>query len=131
VNVFLCLALALLVYNSGQQAVPNAMMRSGLDYLGAVLFVTSVVPILVGLSLASNVYSWTSWQVLLPVLLGTISLPLFVGRELYPAPSVEFLQRTFPEDGRMLLGFRDFNEATTFATFGGALMLGIVASTLV
>jgi hypothetical protein len=106
------------------------MINSGFDSLGAVLFVTSVVPILVGLSLASNMYSWASWQALLPVLLSTVFLPLFVGRELYPALSVEFLRRTFPSGGRMLLGLRDFNGSTTFVTFGGALMLGVVVSML-
>jgi hypothetical protein len=60
--VFLCLALALVIYNSDDVIRLDTVTRLCFDYFGASLFVSAVVPILVGLSLASSVYYRTSWQ---------------------------------------------------------------------
>jgi hypothetical protein len=127
--VILCLALALVVYNSEDIIKLDTATQPRFDYLGASLFVSAVVPILVGLSLASSVYYWTSWQALLPMVLGFISLLLFVCRELCPVRSFPVVRIISPND-RMLLGLRDFKGADALATFLGALTLGVVVSTL-
>jgi hypothetical protein len=127
--VLLCLALALAVYNSGNVARLDATTAPGFDYLGASLFISSVVPILVGLSLASSTYSWRSWQALLPVSFGFVSLLGLVCKELCPIPPFKTFRQVFRDDV-MLLGLRDFKGADALATFLGALMVGVVVSTL-
>ena len=59
---------------------PNT--RRQIDVLGMALLILAVVPILVGLSLGGSQYEWLSPQVIGPLLLAGIALPIFVAVEL-------------------------------------------------
>lgn len=112
-----------MIYNSGRRSGLGAVVTPlELDYLGAGLFVCSVVPVLVGLSLAGNRYQWLSWQALLPIALGSLLLLLFVSRELHPSLAC-IANRGKPK--LLLLSLRQFRSANAAAVFTGALILGM------
>ena len=123
----MCIALGVLVYNSFVKVQPEAVPLRCLDFLGATLFVSSVVPILVGLSLASNTYHWKSWQAILPLCFGGLSLVLFICRE--SRLNVFLLtssDKSAPQ--RMLLDLQAFEMGYALITWVGALILGFVVS---
>ena len=52
---------------------------SRIDWLGNVIFIAAVIAILIALSTASTQYSWSSWRILVPLLVGSfVGLPLFL-----------------------------------------------------
>jgi EmrB/QacA subfamily drug resistance transporter len=60
---------------------PNANMQSRrhqIDYLGVVLLVVAVVPLLMGLAWADVQYAWGSWQVIGAVTIGSLGLVALV-----------------------------------------------------
>jgi hypothetical protein len=122
-----------MIYNSGSTMGPRAVTPPlELDYLGAGLFACSVVPVLVGLSLAGNRYPWLSWQALLPVALGSLLLLLFVSRELHPSLACITLKGKSQKHKLLLLSVRQFRNANAAAVFMGALFLGMaVRSSLI
>ena len=97
------------------------------DYLGALLFISTVVPDLVGLSLASGAYKWTSWQVLLPIGLGTTCFVVFICRELQVSLGFQRIKHSMHP--RMLLGLKDFEDLDAMAVFVSAFFLGLVVRT--
>ena len=48
-----------------------------IDFGGNVVFVTSIVSILIALAFSGTVFPWSSWRIILPLVLGFIGLPLF------------------------------------------------------
>jgi hypothetical protein len=123
------MVLGLVVYNSKLSAHCEAPRLQCLDFLGATLFISSIIPTLVGLSLATSICDWTSWQAISMLTLGGISLLISVGRELCPtrfsrasggnaAPTPTFLD------------LRTFEPVWALMTWSGALVLGFVVSNL-
>lgn len=144
----MCVALGVLVYNGSDVSdrtpltsesddftcndshVPDTRRPanlSDLDFVGIVLLLTSVAPLLVGLSLAGSLYRWTDWQVISAIALGGISLLLLVGKELLPS-STPF---SFPFGSKNafhkpLLGLKLLQRRHGLITFGGAFWLGLL-----
>lgn len=48
-----------------------------IDYIGNTLFMTSIVSILIALAFSGTVFPWSSWRIILPLILGFIGLVLF------------------------------------------------------
>jgi hypothetical protein len=130
-NIPFCLLLGVVVYNaSGMRGIAShAGKLSDLDFLGAALLVTSVVPLLVGLSLAGSLYRWTDWQVIASLALGGASLLLLVGKEAILRGGTSRFR-----DGNIhrkpLLGLRLLGSLHGAATFGGAVFLGVLVRRL-
>lgn len=52
---------------------------SRIDWIGNFIFVAAVVAVLIPLSMAGSQYSWTSWHIIVPLVIGLIlGLPLFL-----------------------------------------------------
>ncbi|RYN73288.1 hypothetical protein AA0119_g13618, partial [Alternaria tenuissima] len=126
-NIPVCVVLGVLVYNSSHapNAGPPPAKLSDLDFVGIVLFLTSVAPLLVGLSLAGNLYRWTEWQVIAPVASGGVLLLLLIVTELCPA-SVPFPLRSRNASQKPLLGLRQLKARQGVIAFGGAFWLGLL-----
>ncbi|KAI0570890.1 MFS multidrug transporter [Pyrenophora tritici-repentis] len=145
-NVPMCVVLGVLVYNGSDvsdgnppaskpgQPVSNGSdvpdtgsppKLSDLDFVGVVLFLTSVVPLLVGLSLAGSLYRWTEWQVIAPIASGGVALLLLIGKELCPA-SAPFPLGSRNASQKPLLGLRLLKGRQGIITFGGAFWLGLL-----
>jgi hypothetical protein len=142
----MCVVLGILVYNgsdvsdrnspaskpaestcngSGVSDTRRPPKLSDLDFVGIVLFLTSVAPLLVGLSLAGSLYRWTAWQVIAPIALGGISLLLLIGKELYPA-SAPFPLGSRNAFQKPLVGLQLLQGRQGFIAFGGAFWLGVL-----
>ena len=121
------MVLGVLVYNTSD--TPNAAFPpaklSDLDFVGIVLFLSSIAPLLVGLSLAGNLYRWTEWQVIAPVASGGVLLLLLIVTELCPA-SVPFPLRSRNASQKPLLGLRQLKARQGVIAFGGAFWLGLL-----
>ncbi|KAI0481795.1 MFS general substrate transporter [Xylaria cf. heliscus] len=48
-----------------------------IDYVGTIIFVPSIISLLYGLTSAGIIYSWRSWRILLPIILGAIGWASF------------------------------------------------------
>ena len=123
----MCVVLGVLVYNSSD--VPSAGSApakfSNLDFVGIVLFLTSVAPLLVGLSLAGSLYRWTEWQVIAPIAFGGVFLLLLIVKELCP-DNVPSPLRSRNDFQKPLLGLRLLKVRQGIITFGGAFWLGLL-----
>lgn len=61
---------------------PSTAARLGrLDYTGNVMLLASVTAILIALTYGGSIYPWSSWRVLLPLLVGFGGLGLFIAYE--------------------------------------------------
>jgi hypothetical protein len=49
-----------------------------MDILGNLIFIGSVTGITIALTFAGSSYSWTSWHVLVPLVVGILGLPVWV-----------------------------------------------------
>lgn len=143
----MCVVLGVLVYNGSDVSsrdtsaaepgvparnssdIPNAdsprAKLSDLDFVGIVLFLTSVAPLLVGLSLAGSLYRWTQWQVIAPVATGGVFLLLLIVKELCPA-SVPFPLGSRNAFQKPLLGLRLLKGRQSIVALGGAFWLGLL-----
>ena len=123
----MCVVLGVLVYNSSD--VPSAGSASAkfsnLDFVGIVLFLASVAPLLVGLSLAGSLYRWVDWQVIAPIAFGGVLLLLLIVKELCP-DNVPFPLRSRNHFQKPLLGLRLLKGRQGIITFGGAFWLGLL-----
>ncbi|KAL5378643.1 hypothetical protein PMIN06_011500 [Paraphaeosphaeria minitans] len=131
-NVPLCLVLGVLVYNASDapRRASGAVRLSELDFVAVALFAASIVPLLVGLTLAGSLYEWTDWQAVVPITLGGVALLLLISKELMPG-GARFLFGSRGVSKRPLLGLRllrGLHGATTFigATFLGVLMYALL-----
>ncbi|RYO04363.1 hypothetical protein AA0121_g12812 [Alternaria tenuissima] len=146
-NIPMCVVLGVLVYNGSDVSsrdtsaaepgvparnssdIPNAdsprAKLSDLDFVGIVLFLTSVAPLLVGLSLAGSLYRWTQWQVIAPVATGGVFLLLLIVKELCPA-SVPFPLGSRNAFQKPLLGLRLLKGRQSIVALGGAFWLGLL-----
>ncbi|KAF5852444.1 hypothetical protein GGP41_007840 [Bipolaris sorokiniana] len=70
---------------------------SDLEFVGILLFIVSVAPLLVGLSFAGSLYRWDEWQVIVPIASG----------------------------GKPLIGLK-LLKGQGIITFGGAFVLGLL-----
>lgn len=61
-----------------------ATKLSSLDWLGNVFFIGGVIPVLIALSWAGGEHPWSSYQVLVPLLIGLATLGVFVWMESNP-----------------------------------------------
>ena len=57
---------------------------SSLDWLGNVFFIGGVIPVLIALSWAGSLHPWSSYQVLVPLIVGLIALVAFIWIESNP-----------------------------------------------
>jgi hypothetical protein len=130
-NIPFCLLLGVVVYNASdmREVASHAGKLSDLDFLGAALLVTSVVPLLVGLSLAGSLYRWTDWQVIASIALGGASLLLLVGKEAILRGGTSRV-RSGKIHNKPLLGLRLLGSLHGAATFGGAVFLGVLVRRL-
>ena len=74
-------ALALLILfldvHSNRDKVMNKLAR--IDWIGNVIFIAAVVAVLVPLSMAGSQYSWSSWHIIFPLVLGLgLGFPIFL-----------------------------------------------------
>jgi hypothetical protein len=126
-NIPFCLLLGVIVYNASdvREDASHAGKLSDLDFLGAALLVTSIVPLLVGLSLAGSLYRWADWQVIASIALGGASLLLLIGKEaVLRGASSRFHSGHI--NSKPLLGLRLLGSWHGAATFGGAVFLGVL-----
>lgn len=65
------------VEQDGQQYSLKEKVLGGIDWIGNLILVSSVVSILVALSWANTRYHWSSWQIILPLVLGFLGLAAF------------------------------------------------------
>ncbi|KAI0114678.1 MFS general substrate transporter [Hypoxylon sp. NC0597] len=49
-----------------------------IDYLGNAIFISSIISLLLGLIMGGQVFPWSSWRIILPIVLGVVGLGLFV-----------------------------------------------------
>jgi hypothetical protein len=96
-----------------------------LDFLGATLFISAVVSLLVSISLIGNFYQWKDWQVLSAVALGTTCSVLFLLRELFPCLAWLHWRKADPTFVP-LLGLTLFKGVHAMVTFMGAIFLGFI-----
>lgn len=101
------------------------MKLSSLDFVGVLLFVVSVVPLLVGLSFAGSLYRWNEWQVIAPIASGSVFLLLLIVKELHPT-SAPFPLGSRNASQKPLLGLKLLKERQGIITFGGAFWLGLL-----
>lgn len=62
-----------------------------IDYLGNVLFIGSVVSLLLGLVMGGQIFPWSSWRIILPIVLGGVGIGAFVfyeGTDLCKEPTI-------------------------------------------
>jgi MFS family permease len=124
----ICLLLGAIVYNSSEiigELPSQGATFLDTDYLGAALFIGSVVPLLVGLSLAGGLYEWTDWRVLSAIALGSVISLLFIGRELFPSSPWLPGNRT-KASPKPLLRLKSLYTKHTVVTFTGAIILGFM-----
>lgn len=128
-NIPLCLLLGVLVYNASdvQGKASIATKLSDLDFVAIALFVTAIVPLLIGLSLAGSLYEWADWQVIVSITSGSVSLLLLLCKEIVPNVARGlFGGRHNPK--KPLLGLSLLRDIHGVATFGGAMYLGVLVS---
>lgn len=65
------------VKNEGEKYTLTEKLVGGIDWLGNLILVGSVVSILIALSWADTRYSWSSWQIILPLILGFVGMAAF------------------------------------------------------
>jgi len=130
----MCLVLGVLVYNASDISKTDfdaaEPKLSSLDFVSVALFLMSIVPLLLGLSVAGSLYKWTDWQVIIPIASGGSFLLLLICREMLPGGI------PMPWGGRVapvkpLLGLRLFRGLHGTATFGGAMFLGLLVGRLI
>ncbi|KAF2022845.1 hypothetical protein EK21DRAFT_95392 [Setomelanomma holmii] len=107
----------------------HPVTTSGPDYIGVALLPCSVVPLLIGLSLGSIMYSWTNWKTVLPLALGSFSLLLFVMRELCPGHAFTS-RRDTPTDQVRLLELKNYRGADAVVAFVGMQLVGMIVRIL-
>lgn len=79
-GVALVLHILFLHVNYNRDPSTAARLRR-LDYTGNVVLLASVTAILVALTYGGSIYPWSSWRVLLPLLVGFAGLGLFIAYE--------------------------------------------------
>lgn len=81
INLPVCaVTLALLVVFLQLRHTPEASWKlafARIDYFGSFLFISSITSILLGLILGGTVFPWSSWRVVLPLVLGVAGWALF------------------------------------------------------
>ena len=122
--------LGVLVYNASDvQGRTSTAKLSDVDVIAVALFLTSVVPLLLGLSLVGSLYRWSDWQVIVPIASGGFFLLLLIGKEVIPfGDRLPF--RSGGASTKPLLGLKLLRGLHGVTTFGGALFLGILVSRL-
>ncbi|KAI3393648.1 hypothetical protein diail_3828 [Diaporthe ilicicola] len=65
------------VKKDGEQYTLKQKILGGIDWLGNLILVVSVVSVLIALSWANTRYPWSSWQVTLPLVLGFVGMVAF------------------------------------------------------
>ncbi|KAL5370904.1 hypothetical protein DPSP01_014603 [Paraphaeosphaeria sporulosa] len=124
-NIPACIMLGVLVYNASDVQRRASVRPSELDFVGIALFVASIVPLLVGLTLAGSLFEWTDWQAIVPITLGSVAFLILIAKDLFPREA-RFIcgRRGVPQ--RPLLGLRLLRSLHGAATFIGATFLGVV-----
>jgi MFS family permease len=125
-NIPVCIVLGILVFNANDSSESSVAALSDVDYFSTVLFSTSIVPLLVGMSVGGSLYEWTDWRTIVPIAIGCVFLALFVTREVCPH-LLPFLRR---KDAKLkpLLDKSAFGSPRQTVTFVGAMILGMFVS---
>jgi MFS family permease len=81
INLPVCaVTLALLVVFLRLRHTPEVSWKlafARIDYFGSFLFISSITSILLGLILSGIAFPWSSWRVILPLVLGVVGWALF------------------------------------------------------
>lgn len=88
-----------------------------LDWGGIALFTAGATVFSLPLSWAGSMYAWSSWQTILPLIIGALLLGVFAWYESKP------LEPMFP--------YRIFSNRTAAATLAGSFIHGLILYTLV
>ena len=83
-----------------------------LDWLGIFLFIVGMTPFILGITMGGVLYPWTSWRVLLPIILGVLLLAAFLTWETRPAEP--------------MIPYRIFENRTGALALLAALLHGII-----
>ncbi|KAI2467680.1 MFS general substrate transporter [Annulohypoxylon bovei var. microspora] len=63
--------------------VPWKEVITQVDWIGDVIFIGSTTAILIGLTFGGTVYAWSSWRIIVPVVVGGVGWACFHGYEYY------------------------------------------------
>ena len=121
--MLICFAIAILVlalYDIPDPHPPEQISLKDVDLVGAVLFVVSMTPLLVGLSLGDITYAWGDWRIIVPIILGLLGLALFVVNEAH-------ICRTKPSKPP-LINVTIFLDQHTIMAYIGGIILGLIVS---
>lgn len=121
--MLICFAIAIVVltlYDIPDPHLSEPISLKDVDLVGAVLFVVSMTPLLVGLSLGDVTYAWGDWRIIVPIVLGSLGLALFVANEAH-------ICRTKPGKPPLINAMTFLNQHTIVAYIGG-IILGLIVS---
>lgn len=92
-------------------SIKERLMR--MDWLGMFLFIASTTSFLIGITWGGVEYEWSSWQTLVPLLLGLFGIYLTCMWEIFVAP-------------HPFLRFSLFNNRSANAAYLGSLLQGLL-----
>ncbi|KAI6081505.1 MFS general substrate transporter [Hypoxylon rubiginosum] len=64
-------------------SVPLRGVITQVDWTGNVIFIGSIIGILIGLTFGGTVYSWSSWRIIVPIVVGCVGWASFHAYEYY------------------------------------------------
>lgn len=84
-GVALAFLLFLMRVNEGSRELQGTLLSKlrCLDVLGNVIFIPSIIAVLLGLIMGGTEYPWSSWRVILPLVLGVIGWIAFHIHQLF------------------------------------------------
>ncbi len=111
------IALFMRMKSGAQHQLDGLSKLRRLDWLGSLVFIPSMVSILLGLIMGGVAYPWSSWRIILPIVLGAVGWAAFhVQQSLARFPSVP---------NRL---FRNRTSAVSYAlTFASSLLIQATA----
>ncbi|RAL07864.1 MFS general substrate transporter [Aspergillus homomorphus CBS 101889] len=98
---------------------PSIMQRlTSIDWIGGVLFIGSLCSFLIGITWGGNQFAWASWQIIVPIVVGTVGCVAALFWEAFMAHSPFIHGRLFASYSAVV--------AYICACLQGTLMLGLL-----
>jgi EmrB/QacA subfamily drug resistance transporter len=80
--VFIFVALFLNTKHARSPTWMHAIAR--IDFVGNTIFIASIVAILLGVIMGGQVFPWSSWRIIVPIVLGVVGVGIFIFYETTP-----------------------------------------------